>query len=261
MITFLKLGGSVITDKSGDSIARRDTIRRIAAEITESRRAQPAMRLILGHGSGSFGHTAAAKYGTRKGAFSPKDWQGAVEVWMAARELNSIVLETLAAEGLPAVAFPPSATAISDNGKLISMAIGPIQHALDAGLLPVVYGDVVFDQQIGTSIASTEEVFTLLSGSIKPERLLLAGRAEGVYSLGSDPPELIPEITPGLRSKLQFKPPEGDDVTGGMASKVDLCLELAKAHPGLEILIFSADVPGELQKVLAGAQSGTKIRA
>jgi hypothetical protein len=46
-----------------------------------------------------------------------------------------------------------------------------------------------------------------------------------------------------------------------MTSKVDLCLKLAAAHPGLEILIFSAEKPGELQRVLEGGRAGTLIRA
>lgn len=261
MTTFLKLGGSVITEKRGDRSARIDVIQRISHEIAASMRSQPAQRILLGHGSGSFGHAVAAKHSTHLGARSGQDWRGFAEVWKAARELNSIILDALTAEGLPAVAFPPSASAASERGRLLSMSAAPIQRALDAGLLPVVYGDVVFDQQMGAAIASTEQVFAVLAESIKPSRLLLAGREKGVFHATGEPPQLIAEITPELRSELHFESPEGDDVTGGMASKVDLCLGLARAYPGLEILIFSAEKVGELKRVLAGERSGTLIRA
>jgi isopentenyl phosphate kinase len=261
MITFLKLGGSIITEKTGQYAARLETIRRIAGEIAEALLQDPSIKLLLGHGSGSFGHRAAAQYGTHLGAKTDQDWKGFAAVWKAAHSLDSIVVEALVSAGLPAVAFPPSASGLSTNGALISVANQPIEHALAAGLLPVVYGDVVFDTAIGASIASTEEVFLRLAESIKPGRVLLAGRAEGVYETSGQERKLIQEITPDTRDGLQFESPEGEDVTGGMATKVDLCLELASNHPGLEILIFSAEQPGRLKDVLTGQKAGTRIRA
>ena len=32
--------------------------------------------LIIGHGSGSFGHYMASKYGTRRGVNGPEQWMG-----------------------------------------------------------------------------------------------------------------------------------------------------------------------------------------
>ena len=45
-------------------------------------------RVILGHGSGSFGHVAAAKHGTIKGVSGPSQWLGFCEVSDAASRLN-----------------------------------------------------------------------------------------------------------------------------------------------------------------------------
>ena len=49
------------------------------------------------------------------------------------------------------------------------------------------------------------------------------------------------------------------DVTGGMQDKVEQSLALCEALPGMEILIFSGDEPGELLQVLHGSSSGTLI--
>lgn len=261
MTTFLKLGGSVITDKARPKTPRLDTISRLASEIAQVYAQHTSLRVVLGHGSGSFGHSVAAEHNTHLGARTREDWLGFVDVWQAARALHTIILDELRAQGLPAVSFPPSASAISNGGHLVSIAAEPIQRALEAGLLPVVYGDVVIDRTLGTSIASTEAIFTLLTEHLKPDRLLLAGQAAGVYedldAIGAP----LSEITPGIRSTLQFPAPEGEDVTGGMAGKVDLCLALADQYPDLEILIFSADKAGLLQKVLSGSTSGTRIKA
>jgi isopentenyl phosphate kinase len=260
MITYLKLGGSVLTEKNKEKAARHDTIQRIASELVESIKTNPTLKLLLGHGSGSFGHSTAAKFSTHRGARSNRDWKGFSEVWLSARELNSILIKALQSAGLPVISFPPSASALSDEGQLISMATDPIADALKAGLVPMVYGDVVFDRTHGAAIASTEQVFAYLMDFIQPGRLLLAGREEGVFDLSGRQPIILSEITPAIRAELQFVSPEVKDVTGGMASKVDLCLEISRTYPDLEILIFSAEPAGQLTEVLSGGHSGTRIR-
>ena len=66
MVRFLKLGGSLITDKRQPETPRMDVIERLAQEIAAARAANPSLQLVLGHGSGSFGHIYARQYGTRR---------------------------------------------------------------------------------------------------------------------------------------------------------------------------------------------------
>ena len=49
------------------------------------------------------------------------------------------------------------------------------------------------------------------------------------------------------------------DVTGGMRSKVMQSLDLVKNIPGLEILIFSGLVDGNVSQALVGYNPGTLI--
>ncbi|MBI4154352.1 hypothetical protein HY501_03370, partial [Candidatus Woesearchaeota archaeon] len=81
------LGGSVITDKSKPYTARRDIIRNLAKEIKEALD-EKKFPLIVGHGSGSFGHTSAAKYSTHNGAINKKSWEGFSKVQNDAARLN-----------------------------------------------------------------------------------------------------------------------------------------------------------------------------
>ena len=53
----------------------------------------------------------------------------------------------------------------------------------------------------------------------------------------------------------------GTDVTGGMRSKVRGMLDLAVEIPGLEILIFGGDPPGNVSAALLGERIGTRIAA
>ena len=66
-IVLLKLGGSLITDKDIPYTPRLDKLTDLAQEIKTVLDSSPDLLLILGHGSGSFGHVAAKKYGTRDG--------------------------------------------------------------------------------------------------------------------------------------------------------------------------------------------------
>ncbi|MGD8814207.1 MAG: hypothetical protein PVI78_06990, partial [Anaerolineales bacterium] len=149
---FLKLGGSLITRKYQPMAARKQTIERLAGEIAQFVQDSPEEQLLLGHGSGSFGHTVAAEHGTHLGASSAEDWRGFAEVWRAAQGLNRMVMDALHGEGVAAVCFPPSATLICTGGEIDSYAFDPLLEALEAGLVGVVYGDAVFDLSQGACI-------------------------------------------------------------------------------------------------------------
>jgi isopentenyl phosphate kinase len=56
---FLKLGGSLITNKDQAHTALIDQIDAIGKQIKQYCQENPENRLLLGHGSGSFGHVAA----------------------------------------------------------------------------------------------------------------------------------------------------------------------------------------------------------
>ena len=51
-LTFLKLGGSLITDKTHPRTPRPESLARLASEIAAALGEDPALALILGHGSG-----------------------------------------------------------------------------------------------------------------------------------------------------------------------------------------------------------------
>ncbi len=260
---FLKLGGSLITDKNRAHTHRPEALAGLAEQIAAALRGRPELGLVLGHGSGSFGHVAGKKYATRQGVSGPAQWRGFVEVWKEARALNQIVLEALLAAGLPVVAFPPSACAASQAGRITSWNLAPIEAALDAGLVPLVNGDVAFDRRLGGTILSTEDVFFYLAPRLNPQRILLAGIEAGVWEDYPQNTRLIPTITPAslAQSAMALRGSAAVDVTGGMLNKVESMLALVQEIPGLEVLIFSGVQEGNLFNALGGGSPGTLIHA
>ncbi len=260
-LIFLKLGGSLLTDKTEKEALRVDLLEQLAREIAAVYGANPALRLVLGHGSGSFGHYAGRKHGTRQGVVGAEQWYGFAEVGDAAARLNRHVVAALLRAGVPALGLPPSASARVADGRIVSMDVDAVRSALAANVLPVVYGDVAFDATRGGTILSTEEVMEYLAGRLNPDWFLLAGETGGVYGTdGAVVPTItrdtLPDILPALGGS------RGMDVTGGMASKVEAMLALVDAQPGLGVRIFSGQEKGTLEALLAepGRPIGTLIQ-
>ncbi len=261
-ITLLKLGGSLITDKTSASTPRMDVINRLANEIHAAVQQDPELHLIIGNGAGSFGHVPAKKYGTRQGVHTRAEWRGFAEVWREAAALNRLVTNALHSARLPAIAFPPSAAVTACDGQVAAWDLTPLQAALQAGLLPVIHGDVIFDTRRGGTILSTEDLFEHLARQLRPARILLAGLEDGVWADFPACTRLIPEITPGNIARVSpaLGASHGADVTGGMASKVQQSLALVQELPGLQIQIFSGERSGWVKDALLGAATGTIVR-
>ncbi|OGO26170.1 MAG: hypothetical protein A2136_08370 [Chloroflexi bacterium RBG_16_54_11] len=262
-LVFLKLGGSLITDKNLAHTPRLPFLACLAGEIAGVLAEDPHLRIVLGHGSGSFGHVPASKYQTRLGVQSPEEWHGFVEVWREAAELNHIVMHALGNAGLPALAFPPSAMLVAHQGKVVTWDLAPMQQALDRGLLPVIYGDTVFDTALGGTILSTEDLFAHLAQKIQPTRLLLAGDQPGVWADFPAKAHLLTELTPADLPQIEMGlgGSSATDVTGGMAGKVCKVLSMVAASPALRACIFSGEKPGNVRRALLGEPLGTEIHS
>jgi isopentenyl phosphate kinase len=190
-------------------------------------------------------------------------WKGFAEVWFQASQLNRFVMEALRAAGLPAIALAPISAVTSREGLVARWDLTPLRAALEAGLLPVIYGDVIFDEARGGTILSTEDLFAHLTRQLRPNRILLAGLEAGVWEDFPARTRLVNGIS--LQSYETMRAGIGAsasvDVTGGMAAKVGQMFELIRAVPGLTAQIFSAEESGNLGRALAGERVGTELRA
>ena len=267
-LVFVKFGGSVITDKTRAETARPDVIARLAREVASARAERPGLALVLGHGSGSFGHMAARRFGTREGVHGVDAWLGFAEVATVAARLNRIVVDALQEAGVPVWSVQPSASARCDGGKLQSMELAPVIQALEHGLVPVLYGDVALDRNQGGTIISTEQIFAYLAGHLHPDRLILVGAVDGVFD-GDPLREPVARRIPGISAanwasvRALLGGSHGVDVTGGMLAKVEEMVDLARRMPGLEIQLMSGEPADALKMALlksASVPAGTTIR-
>ncbi|MCK4588562.1 isopentenyl phosphate kinase family protein [Candidatus Woesebacteria bacterium] len=260
-LILIKLGGSLITDKTKPFYARETVIRRLAEEIKEAI-GSISGKVIVGHGSGSFGHVVAAEYQTQKGIIDDKSVKGLVEVADAAVRLNRIVIKNFLRIGLPVFSVAPGSFIIAKKQKPEKFFLRPILQALHTDLIPVVYGDVILDLERGCCIFSTEKILNILAKNFKKDfkvsRIIHCGDTDGVYD---DKGNTIPVIT--QKSFTKFKKVIGvsrsTDVTGGMLHKVEESLQLA-SKTGVEIVILNGSTPHLLKQALLGKQvAGTTV--
>jgi isopentenyl phosphate kinase len=274
-LVFLKLGGSLITDKTKPYTPLLDVMDDLALQIKTALQTHPDLRVLVGHGAGSFGHVPASEYKTRDGlppratplVYRRRDdtqnnyWKGFSEVWYQASTLNRFVMEALHKADVRAISLPPSSSVISSDGKVSVWDTTPIRMALAADILPVIFGDTVFDEVRGGTILSTEDLFMYLTDALHPDRILLAGIEAAVWEDFPARTRKVEKITPASFNEIKsgVGKSAAADVTGGMESKVKQMLELVEKHPNLTVQIFSSDEPGNLVRALGGEVLGTVI--
>ena len=245
----IKLGGSVITDKSQYRRFDKDAVSRLCREI-----AQSGKQAVVVHGAGSFGHILAKRYSLQDGYTSKEQIPAVAMVQHDVRELSSMVVKELIEAGMPAVSVPPGSCFVMDDGKLVIGDEEPIRSLLKMGIMPVLFGDVVMDRKKGFGICSGDQAMYALSRMLRPEKAVFVSDIDGLYT--SDPKEdpdarLIPEVTEEVLARLSTEQ-SVDDVTGGVAGKMREMLDMCE--DGMECVLVNGTVHGNLRSLLEGEE-------
>lgn len=259
-IILIKIGGSLITDKSKPYTLKEKALHIICEEIKKAQSLNK--QLIIGHGGGSFAHVPAKKYQTQEGLKNEGSLRGVAEVANAAAKLNRIVINKMLEVGINALSVSPLSIMVADNKELKDIFSESIEQLLDKNLLPVLYGDQVMDKKTGCTIFSTEKVLGYVAMHLKEkgyqiERIIHCGKTNGVYDVDGNTVEMInSENFNNYKESLDGS--SGVDVTGGMIHKVEETLKLAqKGIPGL---IIDGIEHGSLSSAIKGEPViGTKI--
>lgn len=223
----LKLGGSIITDKSGDCRIKQDRLAEIAAILAE----RENFRIILIHGAGSCGHPEAKQHHLDIG-LDPTYKAGIFITHRAVRTLNDAVVNALRSRGVEAVGIHLLGSCIAENGRMISFDARPVELLVQQGIVPVLHGDVVMDTVRGACIISGDQLVSYLPRVLGVERIGLATDVAGVLDEG----KVIPRIDTGSSHRMGIGESGNTDVTGGMKGKLRELLALAES--GTESNIF-----------------------
>ena len=257
--TILKIGGSVITDKSQELGVRMDAISRLADEIRD---ANPR-NLIIVHGGGSFGHPIAQKHAIKEGFKEENQIIGFAETHHVMTVLNGLFMDALIWRGIPAVSITPSSCTMTRKGRIACFEDTPLKQLMKMGFIPVLYGDAVFDTELGFTILSGDQLVSFLAVRFNMEKILIGVDVDGLYD--ADPKteakaKMFEHLTLNELKKVHgcLGGSNACDVTGGMFNKI---AELIPAvEHGIPVLIVNATKPKYIYKALKGEKvKGTLI--
>lgn len=240
----VKLGGSVLTDKSSYKTPRLDVLARLAIELGAS-----GERLVVVHGAGSYGHILAKEHRVAEGKAPAA---AVAQVHRDVRELTGLVLQALGENGLAPIHLSAYDLARMTAGELANFSHEPIVETLANRFTPVMSGDVVLDAARGTGILSGDVLMVELARVLRPQRAIFVTDVDGIYD--RDPHESGARLhaSVDLRASADIRETESrvPDITGSMAGKLRRAGDVARA--GVAVHIVNGMAAGRLADVLAG---------
>ena len=255
----LKIGGSAITDKNGELAAKTEVINRLSEEIKRA----DLDNLIIVHGGGSFGHPSAKKYGLKEGYKEPTQKIGFAETHHVMTVLNGLVMDALIWHEIPAVSVAPSCCMITENGRIKSFERTTLEKILKMGLTPVLYGDVIFDEKLGFTVLSGDQIVAYLALKLGANKIVMGVDTDGLFDAD---PKVDPNAKPYKHLTLEqlksiqasLGKVEANDVTGGMAGKLAELIPVVEQ--GIPVTITGATKSQSIFRALTGQSVlGTEI--
>ncbi len=258
-LVFIKLGGSLLTDKTFPYKLDEKFISTLPDLLPISIRKKNT-DFIIGTGAGSFGHFEAKKYNLSGKITSPDQLIGACQTHLGVQRLSQIVAKKLTEGGWPAFTFSPSALFVSKNGEANNVSLAPLELALKNKFTPIVHGETILDSQNKIKIFSTEDIaLTILDNLYEKYDEIMAIFLTNVDGVMHDN-ELIPFINHDADlDDLKFFWNDNYDVSGSMISKVEISQTLARR--GVQTIIANGRKIDIVRRILNGEKVGTAFRA
>lgn len=266
-VIVLKIGGSVITQKHRKgTFIRRTLLTRIAAEVRATLEENPDIRPIIIHGAGAGGHQLAKKYHlTENLGNDPGRWHGAFLTRQANQLLNLEIFKIFSRANLRVVPIHTASIITQRQKQIASCSFESINQALTYNCIPLLYGELVFDEALGMSILSGDTSAFILAEKYQAERILFASDIDGIFNkdphTNKDAKRIrVTTLKELLENKnVSLSGSHSVDVTGGLANKI---AELAKNKLPKSlryVSVFNGLKPGTYKDAFTKTNTGTII--
>ncbi len=258
----IKLGGSVITDKSVPLSFSKDVVYKMGEAIYGLSESEP---VILVHGGGSFGHYYSVQYDMHT---KPRRYSldGFAIVRNSMVKLNSLILDVLAQCGLRTYCCPPSVLVYSNDApyhdgsitnkyNAIPERVQELQTIAKSGMCPVLYGDAMWHKDKMSYILSGDVIMSMLSEMLHPRLAVFTMDVDGLYT-SMESKKIIPKVDAQRLAEFNITDDtQKNDVTGGMVRKVRAATEISSN--GADVFFVNGKKPDRLTNILHNKYAGT----
>ena len=259
----LKIGGSVLTNKNSKKLyLHTKRIHKIAQHIKTILDKNNNLQLIIIHGGGGAAHHLAHKYSLRNGVNNDKNkLYGATLIRLAIQKLNTHIFNIFLENKLPVLPVHTSAIATQANKKITTFNTHTISKILKSNYIPIIYGDMVFDDTYGMSVLSGDTITAHLAQHFNAKKVFLATDVSGIFT--KDPykysnTKLIAKTTLSdvfCKKLIKLTPSHNIDVTGGLKGKLQSFKKLSTSKNSLkQIVIFDGTNPQNYTELLSNNQ-------
>ncbi|MFW9909053.1 MAG: isopentenyl phosphate kinase [Candidatus Thorarchaeota archaeon] len=257
-VTVIKLGGSLLTDKTKPYTYRKEVLESVAHEIRECIDAKLIDRLVLLHGVGSYGHPPVLEHKLYKGFLGEEQLLPLSKTQEEVGEFRHIIVREFQKAGVPICLMYPSSMMKSDTMHITHHFLDPVKGFLSVGMVPLMGGDILIDSAMGWSVASGDQMAAIVAAELRAKHLIFVSDVKGIYD--SDPKvdpdaHLIESIDlSNLEAALSRMGKSGVvDASGAMKGKLK-SIEPLKQYikEGMDVALLSLMEPGVLKGYLEG---------
>ncbi|NHI83597.1 MAG: amino acid kinase [Candidatus Thorarchaeota archaeon] len=257
-LTIIKLGGSLLTDKTKPYTYREKVLSSVTQEIRECLDEDLIQSLVLLHGVGSYGHPPVLKYNLHKGFLGPEQLLPLSETQESVATLRHIIVKELQKAGIPVCLMYPSSMVTAEKMRMTNYFLDSLKGFASVGMVPLLGGDILVDAIMGWSVGSGDQLAVIIAKELGAERLIFASDVSGIYEAD---PKLDPEAPlidmvnlNQLDATLKrMGKSETADASGKMKGKLEsLVPALPEIEQGLEVGLLSMMEYGNLKSFLKG---------
>ena len=165
-LIIFKLGGSAITNKKKFYSIKIEWIDQFLKTL---RKYLKKYKFIIVHGGGSFAHPVVESYGLKK-RIDNDNIIGISITEALLKVLNVEIIKLCIRNSIPIIPLSTNNIFIKIDKKL-RFKCKLIEECLEKNLIPILHGDLIFDNRKKFTILSGDDIVLILSKKFKPKHL------------------------------------------------------------------------------------------
>ena len=138
----------------------------------------------------------------------------------------------------------------TSNNRIVDANLDMFKYYLNKGFIPVIYGDVVLDNELEFCVVSGDQIISYIAENLSADEVILGTDVDGVYDKNPKTHDdaIFFDKFSSLHDIEVLEGTTNVDVTGGMVGKLKELLYLANL--GIESKIINAEVENNIFNVL-----------